>query len=42
MDHLSGLGIFLGGLGFLLLSCAAMWWISLYAKINESKLKDKK
>jgi hypothetical protein len=37
MENLSSLGIFLGGLGFLLLSCGVFWWVSLYEKYNKSK-----
>ena len=39
---MEGIGIFFGGLGILFLSFGLFWWVSLYAKINESKLKGKK
>jgi hypothetical protein len=39
---MEALGIFLAGLGIFLLSCGLFWWVSLYSKINESKLKGKK
>ena len=42
MENLGSLGIFLGGLGFLLLSCGLFWWISLYEKYNKSKQKEEK
>ena len=42
MDGLSSIGIFFGGLGFLLLSCGLFWWVSLYDKYNKSKQKEEK
>ena len=42
MEHLSSLGIFMGGLGFFLLSCGVFWWVSLYEKYNRSKQKEGK
>jgi len=42
MENLSDLGIFLGGLGFLLLSCGLFWWVSLYDKFNKSKQNEGK
>jgi len=43
---MEGLGIFFGGffggLGIFFLGCGLFWWVSLYAKINASKLKGKK
>jgi len=37
MENLSSLGTLLGGLGFLLLGCGLLWWVSLYDKYNKSK-----
>jgi hypothetical protein len=42
MENLSSLGIFLGGLGFFLLSCGLFWWVSLYEKLHKSKHKEGK
>ena len=42
MEQLSGLGIFLGGLGLLLLACGVFWLGSLYAQTIEAKKKEKK
>ena len=42
MENLSSLGIFFGGLGFLLLSFGLFWWVSLYEKYNKSKQKEEK
>lgn len=39
MDNLSSLGIFLGGIGVLLLGCGLMWWITIYDKIHKSDKK---
>jgi hypothetical protein len=30
MEQLAALGQFLGGVGFLLLGCAALWFVSVY------------
>ena len=35
MEHLAALGTFFGGLGLLLLSCAAFWYCALYQKFIE-------
>jgi len=35
MENLSNLGIFLGGIGFLLLGCGLMWFISEWVKKNK-------
>jgi hypothetical protein len=35
MEHLTTIGIFFGGLGILLLSFAALWFVSLYDKKNK-------
>ena len=37
MENLSSLGIFLGGLGVLLLGCGLMWFISVWSKQQEKK-----
>ena len=37
METLADLGMFLGGLGFLLLGCGVMWFISLWSKQKEEK-----
>ena len=37
MENLTNLGIFLGGLGLLLISCGIFWWVSLYEKFNKEK-----
>lgn len=37
METLSSLGVFLGGVGFLLIGCGLMWWITLYNKYHKSK-----
>jgi len=42
MEFLSSLGIFMGGVGFFLLSCGLFWWVSLYEKYNKSKQKEEK
>ena len=34
MDSLANLGVFLGGLGFLLGGCGLMWFISEWVKKN--------
>jgi len=35
IDNLSSLGIFLGGIGFLLGGCGLMWYISEWVKKNK-------
>ena len=35
MENLSNLGIFLGGIGVLLLGCGLMWFISEWVKIKK-------
>jgi len=42
MEHLSSLGIFLGGLGIFFLGCGLFWFVSLYEKYNKSKQKEEK
>jgi len=42
MDNLSSFGIFLGGLGFFLISCGLFWWVSLYEKYKKLKQKEEK
>jgi hypothetical protein len=42
VSSLGSLGIFLGGLGFLLLSCGLFWWVSLYEKFHKEKEKKDK
>jgi hypothetical protein len=42
VGSLGSLGIFFGGLGFLLLSFGLFWWISLYEKYNKAKQKEDK
>jgi len=42
MENLTGLGIFLGGLGLLLISCGIFLGVSLYEKYNKSKQKEEK
>ena len=37
MEQLSSLGIFLAGLGVLLLGCGLMWFISIWSKDKEKK-----
>jgi len=32
MEALGSLGVFLGGLGILLLACGLMWFVSIYSK----------
>jgi hypothetical protein len=40
MENVASAGIFLGGLGFLLLSFGLFWWVSLYEKQSKSKQKE--
>ena len=39
MENASSLGMLLGGVGLLLLSCGLMWWVSLYDKYHKSDQK---
>ncbi len=41
-NTLSTIGIFFGGLGLLLGSFGALWFVSLYAKAKESKQREEK
>ena len=42
MEGLAGIGIFFGGLGFLLLSFGLFWFVSVYEKNIKSKQKEEK
>jgi hypothetical protein len=37
METLANLGMFLGGVGFLLLGCGLMWFISVWSEKNKEK-----
>ena len=42
MDNLANLGIFLAGVGILLLGCGLMWFITVYSENIKSKRKEGK
>ena len=42
MESLSSIGVFFGGLGFLLGSFGLFWWVSLYDKYKKSKEEHRK
>ena len=42
MENLGSIGIFFGGLGFLLLSFGLFWFVDVYKKSKMSKHKEEK